>query len=184
MNGAFFDYEKAIQALLYVVTQLKTPGLHKSFKVLYFAEQEYLRSWGNTMLTDVFVKMTDGPVPSHTYNLIKAATRREHGKPLDEKMVRYAQERVSLKEHLIQPLSAPDLDYLAETEIDCLNNAISLYQDLSYGDVKQISHNSAWQSAELKKPLDPLRIAAAGGADEVALDYLRESLYNNSYSSL
>jgi uncharacterized phage-associated protein len=178
MKSAFFDYEKAMQALLYVVAGLHNPGFHKSFKVLYFAEQEYLRDWGSTLTGDTFIKMTDGPVPSNIYNMVKAAAGRDYGTQLEEATVGYAKQNLRVKDHILSALRLPDTDYLAETEREALDHAIQLCRDLSYADIKQMSHDLAWEAAAPNKPLDPLLIAKAGGADEIALDYLRESLSN------
>jgi hypothetical protein len=178
MKSAFFDYEKAMQALLYVVAELQSPGFHKSFKVLYFAEQEYLRDWGNTLTGDTFIKMTDGPVPSNIYNMVKAAAGRDYGTQLEEATVSYAKQNLRVKDHVLFALRPPDVDFLAETERECIDHAIQLCRNLSYADIKQMSHDMAWEAAALNKPLDPLLIAKAGGADEIALDYLRESLSN------
>lgn len=184
MPGAFFDYEKATQALLYVVVELKNPGFHQTFKVLYFAEREYLREWGNTLLGDNFVKMTDGPVPSFTYNMVKAAANRDHGHSLSKEAVAYAKEHIGVDGRNLYALQRPDLNYLAETERVCLDHAIELCKNVGYGGIREMSHDTAWQSAEMKKPLDSLRIAEAGGADEIALSFLKESLSNNNYRSL
>jgi hypothetical protein len=185
MKGTFFDYKKATQTLLYIAVELSNPGFHKSFKVIYFAEQMYLRDWGNTLTGDVFIKMVDGPVPSNIYNLVKAAAGRDHGNSLGEEAIEYAKHHLTVQSgHLISALKQPNTDYLAQTEIGCLDHAIALCRDLSYADIKEMSHDRAWQAAEFKKPLDPLLIAAAGGADEVALDYLRESLSDNAYHTL
>lgn len=184
MQGALFDYEKAMQALLYVVEGLNTARFHKTFKVLYFAEQEYLRDWGNTLLGDTFIKMTDGPVPSSTYNMVKAAAGRDYGTKLDDQAVHYARQCLLVKEDRLIAKSKANKDYLAASEQVCLDHAISLCRNLSYEDIKQMSHDKAWQAAQPNKPLDPLLIAAAGGADEIMLDYLRESLSNNDPHTL
>jgi Protein of unknown function (DUF4065) len=184
MPSAYFDYKKAMQALLYVVEELKDARFHRSFKILYFAEQECLRDWGNTLLGDTFVRMPDGPVPSVTYNMVKAAAGRDYGSRLDEQTVHYAKDCLHVEDDHLFAKRKPNLDYLALTEKECLDHAIILCRHLSYEDIKTMSHDKAWEAAAPLKALDPLLIAEAGGADEVAIDYLRESLSHNDYHTL
>ena len=79
------------------------------------------------------------------------------------------------------PLVAPDLDFLAETEKECLDEAIEFCRNRSYQDLKDISHDAAWDAASMSSFMDTLKIAAAGGADDVALKYLEEELMDSSY---
>ncbi|AMJ67184.1 Panacea domain-containing protein [Hymenobacter sp. PAMC 26628] len=185
MNTAFFDYEKAMQALLYVVSELKAPTLHQAFKALYFAEQDYLGNYGNTMLGDTFIKMEAGPVPSRIYHLVQMADGRYNGNWLGTLGIQYAKQNIEvIQGKRLSALVAPDLDYLAGTEKDCLDKAIAFCRNRSFADLKSLSHDAAWDAADMNREMDRLKIAEAGGADESALSYLGESLANNDYCSL
>lgn len=189
MKSAFFDYEKAMNALLYVVSELEkaqrdNAGRHQSFKALYFAEQEYLNKFGNTILGDTFIKMEAGPVPSHVYNLVRMADGTYEGAWLGSKGIEYAKEHIRANGKYLHAVAAPDIDYLAQTEKECLDNAIAFCRNRSFIDLKRISHDSAWDAAPMNREMDTLQIAAAAGADEVALSHIKESLANNDYCSL
>ncbi len=186
MASSSFDYEKAIQALLLIAVELEGPSEHKAFKTLYFAERDYLTSFGNTMLGDQFIKMTDGPVPSVIYDLVKVADNRYTGRVLSEEIKEYVKKRIHIEgtQKNIYATDHPDLDYLAETEKRCLFKSIDFCRHKSWTELRNLSHDSAWDAATMNKPMDTLKIAAAGEADEITLDYLAQSLANNKYYSL
>ena len=177
-----FDYEKALNVLLYVVGQLGMPGYHQTFKTLYFAEQHSLVRYGSAIVGDGFVKMEAGPVPSEIYNMVKIADGRNQDKRLDANYIQSVRERIrAIKPNNLQALVAPDLDFLAETEKECLDEAIEFCRNRSYQDLKDISHDAAWDAASMSSFMDTLKIAAAGGADDVTLKYLEEELMDSSY---
>lgn len=185
MNNSFFDYEKATQALLYIITEIKNAGQHQSYKTLYRAEQEYMREYGETILGDTFTKMVDGPVPSHVRNLIQMAAGSYKGRWLGTKGIEYMQTQLCVVDgKYLHPLVSPDLDYLAETEKAVLDKAIAYCRDKSFAQLRDESHDKAWHAAVLGQPMDTLEIAQAGGASEEALEYLQESLLNSDYHSL
>ena len=76
-----FEPGKAISALLYVSSRLierrqqnpvATPDIHRISKVLYFADQKHLTRYGRPIVGDTFIAMENGPVPSQTYDMVKA----------------------------------------------------------------------------------------------------------------
>jgi hypothetical protein len=184
MEQPFFDYEKAMQALLYVISEIKNAGQHKTYKALYFAEQKYMREYGNTMLGETFTKMDDGPAPSHIRNLIQMAADKYQGRWLGTQGKVYAKEHLRVDGAILHPLVKPDMDYLAETEKACLDEAIEHCRYMSFKDLREESHDAAWHAATLGRPMDVAQIAKAGGANEDAVAYLLDSIANNNYCSL
>lgn len=179
-----FDYDKALNVLLYVVQQLGRPGYHQTFKTLYFAEQHSLATYGSPILGDGFVKMEAGPVPSEVYNMVKIADGRNQDKRLASEYVQGVRERLgAVKPYHLTALAAPDLDFLAETERESLDHAIALCAPRGYQELKDLSHDTAWEAASLNGFMDTLKIAAAGGADNEALAYLAQHLADDSYYS-
>lgn len=186
MKKNHFNYEKAMQALLYVITEIQNAGLHQTFKTLYFAEKEYMRDYGRTILGETYIKMVHGPAPSHVYDLVKMANNTYQGHWLGWAGKEYAKANLSVIDDgaLLKPLCAPNLDYLAEAEKEYLDLAIERYGRLSYEDRKNISHDDAWEAATLDRPMDIFKIARAGGASDEAIEYLRESIDNSHYYAL
>ena len=62
--------EKAVNSLLFVVSQLEKADTHKTYKILYFADQKHLLRYGRPISGDTYVKMKFGPVPSFVKNIV------------------------------------------------------------------------------------------------------------------
>ena len=154
MKRDYFDYEKAMQALLYVTSEIQNAGLHQSFKTLYFADQEYMRDFGRPILGDTYIKMEHGPAPSKVYDLIKMAKGVYSGPLLSSWGNKYAQNHLEVVgDWMLQPLVAPEMDYLAEDEKTALDHAIERCHYMSYKDRVDESHDEAWQEAVMDRPM-------------------------------
>ena len=49
--------QKAINSLLYVISKLEKADTHKTYKILYFADQKHLVRYGRPIIGDTYVKM-------------------------------------------------------------------------------------------------------------------------------
>jgi uncharacterized phage-associated protein len=129
-----FDVEKAVEALLYIAEQV--PDTYTALKVLYFADKDHLSKYGRLICSDSYVAMLHGPVPSGTYDLIKYA--RGDGFFLLDVPI---QEAFAVQGNDIIPCRKANLDFLSESDIECLDIAIEQYGRMSFGQLRQISHN-------------------------------------------
>ena len=73
----------------------------------------------------------------------------------------------------------PDMDYLSESDIQALDEAIERVSKMSFNDILSDTHGKEWERVfnskrSGKKVMDPLRIAEEGGADQSTLAYLKE----------
>ena len=68
-NSFSFDPEKTLEAILYISE--RTQDLYHVLKILYFADKIHLSAYGRLIAGDSYVAMSNGPVPSHAYNIIK-----------------------------------------------------------------------------------------------------------------
>ena len=71
MEGVF-NFDKAINAVLYIVKHLKRADFHKVFKILYFSDRNMLSMSGMMITGDTYIAMNDGPVPSNMYDILKS----------------------------------------------------------------------------------------------------------------
>lgn len=72
----------------------------------------------------------------------------------------------------------PDLDELSKSDMECLDLSFSKYKDLDMGELSDVSHDTAWSKAWIKRQncsIDYLDMAEAGGASEDLIEYIRES---------
>lgn len=158
--------EKAVNSLLFVVSQLDKADTHKTYKILYFADQKHLIKYGRPIFGDTYVKMQYGPVPSFVKNVV------------DEEI--FGLEEVVAKYHkyYIKPLKEANLDYLSESDIECLVESIDENKNLVFGSLTDKSHDYAYNKANWA--IDYLDMAKAIGADEKTLMYINQQMVNDN----
>lgn len=136
-----FDAEKAIEVLLYIARQV--PDTYTALKVLYFADKDHLAKYGRLICGDSYVAMDKGPVPSGTYDIVKYV--RGDGACL---FAIPLEEAFAVQGHDILPHREPNLDFLSESDIECLDSGIEQYGRRSFGQLKKLSHDEAFKSAD------------------------------------
>ena len=160
-----FDANKAIEVLLYIAQ--KSPKIYNALKVFYFADKDHLSKYGRLICGDSYVAMRHGPVPSGAYDLVKYARGDRFcwgDLPIDEAF--------AVQGHNIVPRREPDLDFLSETDKECLELAIDKYGHLSFRQLKRLSHDEAYEAADENDFIQIEAIANTLPNRELLLDYL------------
>lgn len=163
-----------VEKVLYVLSRTKGLDYYRLFKVLYFAEREYLRSYFRKLVEDDFCALQYGPVPSALYNAIKA---RGKGTLLSQALWEVVKNADDEAEYILLPLRDADMDYIADAEASTLDKAIGEFSALSFNELVQLSHDTAWKATALSGTMDSEAIAREGGIQEGNIDYLRELLH-------
>ncbi len=159
------DKAKAKAALLYIATNVTAIDEHKLYKILYFAEQKHLVQYGRPITGDAFIKMPFGPVPSYLRDRICNNIEPDNS---------FLKNGI-----LIIPNEYPDEDELSQSDIECLNESIEENKSLTFFQLRDKSHQLAWNSASNSGRMDTLNIAKEGNASEGILNYIIENLENN-----
>jgi uncharacterized phage-associated protein len=169
-----FSPEKALESVLYIASKLERPTIHEVLKISYFADKLHLAEYGFLASGDDYVAMKFGPVPSSTYNLLKAARGDQSGwihpvfAHLVDGSLAVATDRKTLK-----PLRAPKLDLLPSSNVSCLDAAIQRYGNMPFAERTDLSHDAAWQSAWNVAAEDEL------GQSPMTLDSIAGTLANS-----
>lgn len=136
------DVKTAIEVILYITSTCT--NMYNVLKVIYFADKEHLSQYGQLMYGDTYVAMSHGPVPGGAYDLIKYVRGDgiwAYQLPLDIGF--------SVKKHHITPHREANMEYLSESTVECLDSAIQKYGQLSFNQLKNISHREeAYQAAD------------------------------------
>lgn len=171
-----FDERKALSAILYVSQKLverhkvnkeAKPDMHRISKVLYFAERKHLVRYGRPIIGDHFVAMKDGPVPSKTYDLMKAIKGESPFCSADK-----FREYFDVKGFMVHPKQAADMDAFSESDIECINESLQENQDLTFGQLKEKSHDWAYDRASENNRISFIAMAKAEGADADMTSYI------------
>ena len=140
-NVRHFDDSKGLEALLYVSE--RCANMYNALKVLYFADKEHLSKYGRSICDDRYVAMSHGPVPSGAYDMVKIA---RGDSLLTSSRVTDA---ISVQGHGLIPLRKPNLDFLSDSDKECLDNAIAQYGHLPFPVLEALSHKeSAFKAAD------------------------------------
>ena len=134
-----FDKNKGLEVLVYIFQSID--NMYKALKVAFFADKLHLSRYGRTICGDRYIAMENGPVPSTLYNLIKKVRGDElydYGSDFEDQLNRSFE---FVAKNTITPLRSPDVDLLSNSDIECLDEAISRIKHLSFSQIKKLSHS-------------------------------------------
>jgi uncharacterized phage-associated protein len=160
-----FDREKAIEAILYLAARIDDPTFHSIGKLMYFSDKTSLERYGRFICGDDYYAMQWGPVPTHTYDLLKDAAR---GSVFP----------FTIQGHSVAPSRPADTDLLSESDIDCLDASIRLYGYVPmwkrHEDSADRAYKQAWEqrgnTASVRMPIEDIATLLDDG-DEL-IDFL------------
>jgi len=166
-----FKVEKSVEAILYIGQNVEEPTFHRISKIMYFADKNHLEKYGRFICGDSYVAMKHGPVPSGTYDILKAV--RDDGFAPSANINVAKQAFIVVDKFLVKPLRTAREDCFSESDLECLNHAIKQYGLLSFSQLTDLSHDQAWQTADENDYIDIEQIVAVLNTDYL-LDYLLE----------
>jgi uncharacterized phage-associated protein len=167
MAGIVFQFNraKAVETVLYLAQRVSDHDVYGLCKLLYLVDKTSLERYGRFLFGESYSAMKQGATPSNTYDLLKQA----RVKPING---------VRVEGDTIIPERDSDLDYLSESDIECLDDIISRFGEASYIDRRMQAHDEAYHAAWSKRgKKGSVRIpveSIAGlfdGADDL-IDYL------------
>lgn len=71
------------------------------------------------------------------------------------------------------PLHSPDLEWLSDSDVECLTEAIDAYDNLSFNQLTDLSHEDAWQSADQDDFISLEAIVRSVGNPNQLLEHLK-----------
>ena len=173
---SLFNKDVALQAILYILAKLGgTSDMHKICKILYFADQKHLSRYSRSITGDDYIRMQYGPVPSKVDDIFKAV----RGDSFFSGTT-YADDLKSYfcfqNRYIIKQLATADMDYLSETDVECLDEAIDLCKNMSFGELTEFSHGLAWQNTCPDRRISVKDILREAGDSEEYVEYIDRKL--------
>ena len=129
-----FDRTKAIEAILYLARKVSNSDIYGICKLLYLADKTSLEKYGRFIFGESYCAMKEGSTPSNAYDLLKQATQ----VPMSELRVE-GNQVIALRE--------ANLDYLSESDVECLDQIISIYGRVPNWSRARDAHDDAWKIA-------------------------------------
>lgn len=175
--------------VLYILQHFKD-GMDyiKLFKMMYFAQREYLAVNGLCIVEDTFKARPKGPVPALTYKVVKLV---ENGQKPDGDGNDLTEFLSSIKvdaNQIVYAVKQPDMDYISKMEQKQINETIAKYGQMDSDELSSLSHDEAYNKAKKLMEDDPQKdilttidIARAGGASKPMVDHIREMQLIKAY---
>lgn len=134
-----FEPEKALESILYTAARVRNADMYLSLKTLYMADKESLGRYGRFIAGDWYSAMKSGPVGSNAYNIVKFVKGVENYSAIP-----HAVDAFRVDGHSIVGLRDPDLNWLSESDIECLDLAIKEIGQDSFWKARDKSHDAAY----------------------------------------
>lgn len=128
-----FDEPKAIEAILYLANRISESCKYNICKMLYLADKQCLGKYGRFIFGESYTAMKEGTTPSKAYDLLKRIAK----EPIDD---------LRVEGNDVIPLRDANLEYLSESDIECLDQTIATY-DKEIGKMRIDAHDAAWEKA-------------------------------------
>ena len=178
-----FKKDVALQAILYILNSLGGKSdMHKICKILYFADQLHLSAYSRSITGDVYIAMQFGSVPSKI-DIFKAVRGDSYFSDSE-----FAEELKSnfhfTNKYMICADKPADMDYLSESDIECLDASIAKCKHKSFGALTELSHGLAWQNTQRDRVMSVKDILREVGDDEGYVEYIGKKLESESYNFL
>ncbi len=164
-----FNQAKAIEVILYLAQKVSVPNIYGICKLLYLADKASLEKYGRFLFGESYVAMREGGTPSNVYDLLKRLRQR----PTSE---------LKVEDNRVIALRQAELDYLSESDVECLNRTIEKYgKPANWSERKRACHDDAWQKAWNRKgisrstPIPIENIAEMLEDSDDLVDYLLNS---------
>ena len=175
------DALKTIKAtILYILkhSDVSKCDIYGIVKTAFFAQQINLAEWGVPLYEDEICALPFGPVPSAIYDILKMARGdtnifSRNGFDSISKSIGCVNETFLAREE-------PDMDWLSQCDVKSLDKAIAKVSKMSFNDIKDLTHNGEEYQRAIqtsgKRRMYEIAIARDGGADETAIEHLKNYL--------
>jgi uncharacterized phage-associated protein len=136
-----FDESKALATILYLAQKAGvTIDLYSVVKLVYCADKMHLHEWGRTITGDKYAKMRYGPVPSATYDMLKAVRG-------DRDWERDLSSYFEVSGNKVTALIDPDRDEFSDSDIQCLDKVFAEHGHKAFDELVSSAHDVAFRSA-------------------------------------
>ena len=168
-NMQQFNFDKSMQAVLYVANRLQRKDFHKIFKILYFSDRNHLSKYGRSITGDTYIAMTDGPVPSKIYDIFKSV----RGDGFFSINAKDFTKLFTVENwNFIHPQTDADLSLLSGSDVEELDASLNEYGAMSWDEVREKSHDYAWRNTTRDYPISVENMIMETGDTREYADYI------------
>ena len=161
-----FEPEKATVATAYLANR-SGETMYTILKMVYVADRLHLERYGRPITGDRFIAMEQGACPSMIYDSMKVLRgEKKHNYLPDSE--RYLEVDATTNDVTVKDM--PSIDVLSASEIECLDETVSVLKRRGRWHIRNLAHDAAWEGTGRNSPMDFLAIArSAEEGDTLAL---------------
>jgi hypothetical protein len=136
-----FRPEKALAATAYLANRTGET-MYTILKLVYLADRCHLERYGRPITGDDFIAMEQGACPSRIYDSMKVlrGERNRNYLPESEKYL-----SVDPETHDVSVKDMPSLEALSASDIECLDEVISVLKRRGRWAIRDLAHDAAWE---------------------------------------
>ena len=121
------DVQTIKAVLLYIIKNSRDDrrDVYSIVKTAYYAQQLHFVHWALPIFNDRIAVLPFGPVPSNLYNILRLSRGEENERRfLRQEGLDAISDAIGFDSESFYVKEEPDLNYLSESNIECLNEAI------------------------------------------------------------
>ena len=156
MSSQFeFQPEKSLAVTSYLASR-SGETMYTILKMVYVADRAHLERYGRPITGDNFIAMKEGACPSKIYDSMKALRGDKNNSylPNGEKYL-----EVDPITHDVSVKDMPSLESLSASDIECLDEVISILKRLGRWHMHKMAHDVAWEKTARNASMDFVMIA-------------------------
>lgn len=174
MQPFTLNKDVALNALLYIAPKVRDFDMYTILKVMYHADKHHLENYGSFISGDSYIAMNYGPVPSFAYDILKAV-KAGGSRALDVEVFEEFKSAFEVKgRYSFVPTRGADSDFLSDAALESLNHSVGEFGHLPFLKLKDLSHDAAYDAADLDSTMDVEDIAKLFPNSDVLIDYLKD----------
>lgn len=156
MPGQFeFRPEKALAVAAYLASRTGET-MYTILKMVYLADRCHLERYGRPITGDDFIAMKQGACPSKIYDSMKVlrGEARKNYLPESEKYL-----EVDSETHDVAVKDMPSMEVLSASDLECLDEVVSIHKRLGRWVIHKMSHDAAWEKTNRNATMSVADIA-------------------------
>jgi uncharacterized phage-associated protein len=151
-----FQPDKALAVASYLA-QRSGETMYTILKMVYVADRFHLERYGRPITGDNFIAMDESACPSRIYDSMKALRGQKDKKNFLPNSEKYLE--VDPTTHDVSVKDMPSIDVLSASDIECLDEVISILKRRGRWEIRDMAHDAAWKKTGRNSAMDFVTIA-------------------------
>jgi uncharacterized phage-associated protein len=169
MSSQFeFLPEKSLAATSYLASR-SSETMYTILKMIYVADRTHLERYGRPITGDQFFAMKEGACPTKIYDSMKVL-RGEKNKNYLPNSEKYLEVNPTTFDVTVRDM--PSLEVLSASDVECLDEVISILKRLGRWEIIEMAHDAAWKKTDQNTAMDFLDIAKSTKDGDVLAKHL------------